>query len=88
MPITKSAKKEVRKSARNKKHNLARKKTMRESIKVVKKAVEVKDTKLAEMSVPAMQKAIDKAVKRGVIKKNAGARKKSRLIKMIKKAKV
>lgn len=87
MPITKSAKKEVRKNARNKQYNLARKKTMRDTIKVVKKAVEMKDVKLAEMSVPAMQKAIDKAVKRGVIKKNAGARKKSRLIKMIKKAK-
>ena len=39
----------------------------------------------AQKAFPAMQKAIDKAAKVGVITKGAAARKKSRLVKMIKK---
>jgi ribosomal protein S20 len=35
--------------------------------------------------MPAVQKSLDKAAKVGVIKKGAAARKKSRLVKMIKK---
>jgi small subunit ribosomal protein S20 len=45
------------------------------------------DTKKAEELLPTAYKAIDKAEKRGVIKKNTAARKKSRLSARIVKAK-
>ena len=40
----------------------------------------------AKKMFPTVQKALDKAAKVGVIAKNSAARKKSRLVKMIKKA--
>jgi small subunit ribosomal protein S20 len=45
------------------------------------------DSKKAEELLPTAYKAIDKAEKRGVIKKNTAARKKSRLSARIVKAK-
>ena len=44
-----------------------------------------KKMKEAEVALPTAFKAIDKAWKRGIIKKNNAARKKSRLAKMINK---
>ncbi|OHA60098.1 MAG: 30S ribosomal protein S20 [Candidatus Vogelbacteria bacterium RIFOXYD1_FULL_46_19] len=88
MPITTSAKKELRKGARKRVFNDARKKAMREQVKSVKKVLTInKDVAGAEAGLSAAYQAIDKAAKRGVIKKNTAARKKSRLAKMIKKAK-
>ena len=43
-----------------------------------------KETDNVEKMVPQIYKAIDKAAKRGIIKKNTAARKKSRLMKKIK----
>ena len=59
---------------------------MKSAIKDVKKLVADKKVKDANKSLSAAYQAIDKAVKRGVIKKNTAARKKSRLAKSIKKA--
>jgi len=58
---------------------------MREVVKKIKKSVESKDEKQASSLIPEAYKAIDKAAKRGVIKKNTAARKKSRLVKMVEK---
>ena len=58
---------------------------MRSAIKKVAKLVSEKKRKEAEAALPAAYKAIDKAWKRGVVKKNNAARKKSRLAKMINK---
>ena len=82
MPIIKSAKKALRGSKRKKVFNDRRDKAMKIAVKVVKKlsGAEAK-AKLAEA-----YQAIDKASKRGVIKKNTASRKKSRLAKAIKKA--
>lgn len=76
MAITKSAKKAIKSSARKRVFNVRRKKTMRDAVKDVLK-VSNKDEVKDKLSLA--YKAIDKAVKRGIIKKNTGARKKSRL---------
>jgi small subunit ribosomal protein S20 len=59
---------------------------MKSAVKDVKKLVAEKKPTDARELLSAAYKAIDKAAKRGVIKKNAAARKKSRLSAMIKKA--
>jgi len=87
MPITTSAKKEVRKGARRAGYNRLRKKAMRGNIKTIKQALVSKDVATAEDTLSSAYKAIDKAVKRGVIKKNTAARKKSRLVAAIKRTK-
>ena len=56
---------------------------MRSAIKKLKELVAEKETKKATEILPMVYKAIDKAAKRGVIKKNTAARKKSRLTKLI-----
>jgi len=83
MPITKSAKKTHQASLRKKVFNTRRKVAMRSVVKEVKELVAAKDTKKATELLPAAYKAIDKAAKRGVIKANTAARKKSRLTKLI-----
>lgn len=83
MPITKSAKKNIRVSGRKKAINDRRKKVMKEVIKKIEKAVKT-DKKAAEKMLATAYQAIDKAAKRGVIKKNNASRKKSRLTKLVK----
>jgi len=86
MPITKGAKKALRASKNKKVFNDKQKKTMREITKKINKLVADKDGKKAAGELSAAYKAIDKAAKRGIIKKNTAARKKSRLSKAINKA--
>lgn len=83
MPITSSAKKALRSSKRKKVFNLRRKNEMQNVIKEYKKLVAGKKTEEVKKLIPKLQKAIDKAEKRGVIKKNNASRKKSRLLKTI-----
>ena len=87
MPITKSAKKRVISSAKKRGFNLARKKKMKELTKGLVKLVSKNEASTAESKLSEAYKAIDKAAKRGVIKKNTAARKKSRLAILINKAK-
>ena len=87
MPITKGAEKALRGSERKKVFNIRRKAAMKDVTKAVDKAVLAGDTKKAEELLPTAYKAIDKAAKRGVIKPNTAARKKSRLTARIVKAK-
>ena len=86
MPIIKSAKKAMRGSVRKQVMNLKRKNTMKSAVKDVKKLLTDKKADEAKKSLAAAYKAIDKAAKRGVIKKNTAARKKSRLSAKVKKA--
>ena len=85
MAITKSAKKAERASLKKHVFNLRRKRVLTDTTKTVKKLITT-DTKEATKALPAAFKAIDKAAKRGVIKKNAASRKKSRLALAIKRA--
>ncbi|MBY0110927.1 30S ribosomal protein S20 [Patescibacteria group bacterium] len=85
MAITKSAKKAHRASLNKKVFNLRRKRALNDSTKEVKKLIAEGKGKDAAASLSAAYKAIDKAAKRGVIKKNTAARKKSRLAKALAK---
>lgn len=86
MPITKGAEKALRASKRKQVFNVRRKGAMKDVTKEVVKAVAAGDTAKAKELLPKAYKAIDKAAKRGVIKDNTAARKKSRLSARIKKA--
>ncbi len=86
MPITSSAKKALRASKTKRQFNQNRKDAMASVIKKIKKFVADKNTKEAVALLAQAYKAIDKSAKTNLIKKNAAARKKSRLAKLIKKA--
>jgi|CXWL01.1.fsa_nt_gi small subunit ribosomal protein S20 len=85
MAITASAKKAHRASLKKHVFNVRRKRALNETTKIVKKLI-VTNVAEAGNSLAAAYKAIDKAAKRGVIKKNTASRKKSRLALAIKRA--
>ena len=87
MPITKSAKKEFRKSRRRYVRNLNVKRNIKKLISEIKKLSKEKKEKQAREVFVKFQKAIDKAAQRNVIHKNKAARLKSRLLKRIRKIK-
>lgn len=87
MPITKSAKRALRQNKKRRTRNIQRKKTFKDIIKNIRKLVLENKKKEAEKLLPKAYKAIDKAAKTGVIKKNTAARKKSRLTKLINRTK-
>jgi small subunit ribosomal protein S20 len=86
MPITKSAKKALRNSAHKRDFNFAKRDAIKKIVKKVKKLVAEKKPDEARKLIPEMQKIIDKALKTNVLKKNTAARKKSRIVAMIKRA--
>ena len=87
MPITKGAQKAHRASLRKRVFNVRRNRTMNDVVKKVRDFIAKGDVKEAEAMMPQAHKAIDKAAKRGVIKENTAARKKSRLAAAVVKAK-
>jgi small subunit ribosomal protein S20 len=78
MPNIKSAKKELRKATRRRAFNVAVKDNMKDAVKKSRKAIVAKD-KAADDLVRKALKTLDKAARKGVIKKNTAARRKSRL---------
>lgn len=84
MPITKSAKKALRGSLVKKAMNDRNKKNVKEAVKSIEKLVKAKNNAEAKKLLPEAYSAIDKAAKRGVIKKNTASRKKARLSKITK----
>ncbi len=87
MPITTSAKKALRGSKRKRFFNLRKKDILSKTVKQIKKLVVGGKYKEALALFPQVQKIIDKSVKTHLLKKNTAARKKSRLMAMIKKIK-
>ena len=85
MAITSSAKRAIRVAARKRVYNLRRLGAMRDSVKSFRKLAVSAPAAEVEKTLPALYKAIDKAAKRGVIKKNTAARKKSRAIALLRK---
>lgn len=77
MPNIKSAEKRLRQSEKNRLRNSAIKSTMKTA---VKKAVSAKGV---DAALKEALSAIDRAASKGVIHKNAAARKKSRLVKKL-----
>lgn len=86
MAITKNAKKAIRSSARKRIFNIRRKVALHDDVKALRDAAHKGDVKAAEALLPKAYKSIDKAAKRGVIKKNTADRKKSRLATLIKRS--
>lgn len=84
MPITKSAKKALRGSMVKKAMNDRNKKAIKEATKEIEKFVKEKKKDEAKKLLPKAYSAIDKAAKKGVIKKNNASRKKARLSKITK----
>ena len=84
MPITRNAKKALRVSDRKAAVNARTKKVLKEGVKTVQKLVSTKSWKEAKDSLAKAYSAIDKAAKKGVIKKNTASRKKARISKMAK----
>ncbi len=96
MPIIKSAKKQLKQNKRNKSRNDHFKNSYREARVEFEKAIKAKDIKLAKNILvnkkdkdgktikSGLQSIIDKLVKKNIIHKNNGSRKKSKFVKMIK----
>ncbi len=84
MANTKSAKKAIRQAERRKVFNLRRLRAMKDAVKEVRRLALSKDKKALEL-INSAYKTIDKAARRGVIKKNTASRKKSRLAKFVNK---
>jgi small subunit ribosomal protein S20 len=85
MPIIKGAKKALRASNRKRVFNVRRKNTMNDVVKQVKKLTTEGKKDEAQKLIPQVYQAIDKAAKRGIIKKNTADRKKARITAAIKK---
>lgn len=85
MAITSSAKKAHRSSLKKRVFNVRRSRAMRDAVKKVNELISEKKQKEAQEMLPTVQKTIDKAAKRGIIKENTASRKKSRLVAAIKK---
>ena len=80
MANTSSAKKAERIANRRRVFNARRKKAMKDIVKDVSKLILGKKGAEAVAMLPALYQAVDKAAKRGVIKSNAAARIKSRIM--------
>lgn len=87
MPNTKSAAKAMRQSLRRKTHNLQVKDKFKSAVKEAKKLIAAGKKSDAMVALRAAMSALDKAVKKNVIKKGAASRKKSRLAKALAKIK-
>ena len=85
MPIIKSAKKTLRASLKKRVFNVRRQAAMRDVVKDVSKSIVTGKKADAEALMSKAYQAIDKAAKRGVIKPNTAARKKSRLMSQVKR---
>jgi len=86
MPITKSAKKALRQSQKRRIINIKKKSKIKNLQKQVKSLVLQKKTEEAKKLLPQLYKALDKAAKTGLTKKNTSARKKSRITKFVLKS--
>jgi len=79
-----AAKKYIRSSAKRKELNDNYRNNYRQAIKNILDLLQDGKKDEAVKLYPVAQKALDKAVKRGVLKKNTGSRKKSNLVKKLK----
>lgn len=79
MANIKSSKKAIKVIAKKTEANHEYKARVKNSIKNCEKAIEAKDVAAATEELKKVQKNIDKAVSKGVVKKNTADREKSRL---------
>ena len=86
MPNTASAKKRLRQNEKRRLHNRSAKSDMRTQIRRVRDAVKAGNNEQAQTEFKVAQKKIDQAASKNLIHKNAAARTKSRLVKLVKSA--
>jgi small subunit ribosomal protein S20 len=79
MPNIKSAIKRVKTSEKRRALNASQKSALRTSVKSCEVALNSSDVEQAKIALAAASQKLDKAVTKGLIHKNAAARKKSRL---------
>ncbi|MDP2640993.1 MAG: 30S ribosomal protein S20 [Candidatus Yanofskybacteria bacterium] len=85
MPIKKSAKKALRQSKKRAQRNLKGRRQMRDVLKTIQKGL-TSPKEEQQKALPAAYKALDKAAKWGIIKKNTASRIKSRITKRVSRA--
>ncbi len=79
MAHSRSAKKRVLIAERNRERNQAVKSRVKTMVKKVLSAVEIKEVEAANAALSVAYKELDKAVSKGIMKKNTASRKKARL---------
>ena len=84
MPNTPSAKKRLRQNEARRLQNRAARSSLRTQIRRVREAVKAGDSETAQTEFRRAQKSIDQAASRNLIHRNAAARTKSRLVKIVK----
>ena len=82
MANIKASIKDIRKTKRRRERNRKGTSVLREAYKKALKAVSAKTADAVDMAKAAI-KVVDKAVSNNIIKRNAGSRRKSRLMKLI-----
>ncbi len=83
MPILDAAKKYVKVTAKKNAFNRKNKIAVKTTVRKVNDAIIAKSRTQAEKLFKNAQQAIDKAMKRGILKKNTAARRKSALVRKI-----
>ena len=86
MAHTKSAKKRIRQNIKRRLRNRRRKEAIKQAIREFKKALAEKQLDVAAECLKVVYKRLDKVAAKNTIHKNAAARKKSRLAKLLNKA--
>lgn len=86
MPITASAKKALRQTKRRRVANVRALTKVKTIAKEVRFLIQGKKFTEAKALLPRLYKAIDKAAKENVLKKNTASRKKSRITVLVNKA--
>ena len=84
MPNTSSAKKRLRQNEKLRLRNRSARSSMRSQLRRVREAVKSGDKERAQSEYRIAQKSIDKAAASNLIHRNAAARTKSRLVKLLK----
>lgn len=85
MPITKSAHRALRQTARRKQKNLEKKEAIKDMVKQIKKLAAQGKIDEAKALLPKAYKAMDKAAK-SYLHKRAASRKKSRITALVNKS--
>ncbi len=83
MPNIKSAIKRVKTNEKRRALNASQKSALRTAVKSADQAIASTDVQAAKAALVVATKSLDKAVTKGLIHKNAAARKKSRLAKRL-----
>lgn len=83
MPNIKSAVKRVKTTEKRRALNISQKSALRTVVKAADVALEGTEVQTAQAAFLAASKKLDKAVSKGLVHKNAAARKKSRLAKKL-----